>query len=97
MNLGTVIREARKDKKYTQVDFAKLCKISQTYLSQIESNRKEPNISILRVIADNLNLPLPVLFFKALERNDISDSKKDVFDAISPSFNNLIKSILEND
>lgn len=97
MDLGSVIKDIRRQKGFTQKKFAEVCSISQTYLSQIESNRKEPNISILKVIAENLRLPLPVLFFKALNSDDIPESKKNAFDMVSPSFNSLIDSIFEND
>lgn len=97
MDLGTIIKETRKEKQYTQKAFAELCTISQTYLSQIESNRKEPNLSTLKVIAKNLGLPLPILFFKSLTSDDIPNGKKDAFETISPFFNNLIKSILPDD
>ena len=53
MNLGNVIKNTRKKKGQTQTEFASLCGITQTYLSQIENNSKEPNLSILKVISIN--------------------------------------------
>jgi transcriptional regulator with XRE-family HTH domain len=97
MDLGSIIKEVRKSRKYTQCEFAKLCKISQTYLSQIENNKKDPNISTLKIIANHLNIPLPILFFKALTDEDISEAKKESFETISPIVKNLIKSITEDD
>ena len=97
MNLGAVIKELRTDKHYSQKQFAEMCDISQTYLSQIESNKKEPNLSTLKVIALRLDIPLPIIFFKSLDSDDIPEGKKVFFDTISPSFNNLIKSILSDD
>lgn len=97
MDLGSIIKEIRKDKKFSQKEFAELCNISQTYLSQIENNKKDPNISTLKNIATHLNVPLPILFFRALTEEDIPESKKESFDTISPIVNNLIKSITEDD
>lgn len=97
MDLGSVIKNIRIQKGFTQKQFAEICSISQTYLSQIESNRKEPNISVLKIIAENFQLPLPVLFFKALNKEDIPEHKKSAYDMVAPSFNSLLDSIFEND
>ena len=64
MDLGTAIRNIRKQRGQTQIEFASSCGITQTYLSQIENNSKEPNLSILKKISENLEVPLPILFFQ---------------------------------
>ena len=66
MDLGNVIKINRKKKGQTQNEFASLCGITQTYLSQIEGNLKEPNLSTLKLISENLNIPLPILFFLSM-------------------------------
>lgn len=63
MDLGETIKSIRKQKGLKQNEFAQLCNITQAYLSQIENNLKEPNLSTLRVISNNLGIPLPILFF----------------------------------
>ncbi|WP_084135144.1 helix-turn-helix domain-containing protein [Rikenella microfusus] len=50
MDIGSVIRDIRKKKKITQTQLAKLSQITQTYLSQIENNQKEPTIPTLKAI-----------------------------------------------
>ena len=44
--------------------------ISQSYLSQIENNQKEPNISTLKLISNQLQVAVPILFFLALDEAD---------------------------
>jgi transcriptional regulator with XRE-family HTH domain len=90
MNLGNVIKNTRKQKGQTQTEFASLCGITQTYLSQIENNSKEPNLSILKVISQNLSIPLPILFFLSLTTDDVDPKKREAFEIISPSVKSLV-------
>ena len=90
MDLGIVIKNMRKQRKLTQSEFASLCGITQTYLSQIEGNHKEPNLSILKTISEKLNVPLPILFFQSLTEEDIQPHKRKAFEIISPSVKSLV-------
>jgi transcriptional regulator with XRE-family HTH domain len=78
MDLGSIIKDIRKQKGQTQNEFASLCGITQTYLSQIESNSKEPNLSTLKTISNNLNIPLPILFFLSMTEEDVQPNKREV-------------------
>lgn len=91
MKLGTVIKDLRIKSGYKQFEFAEMCNLSATYLSQIETNAKEPNMSTIRDIAAKLNVPLPILFYLALDENDISDNKKEAFKMIDQPVKSLIK------
>jgi XRE family transcriptional regulator, regulator of sulfur utilization len=90
MNIGKVIKDTRKQKGQTQTEFALSCEITQTYLSQIENNSKEPNLSTLKKITANLDIPLPILFFISLNEEDISPEKRKAFEIINPSVKSLI-------
>lgn len=90
MNLGINIRNIRKRRGQTQKEFASLCGISQAYLSKIEGNIKEPNLSTLRTISEKLEIPLPILFFLSLTEEDIDEQKRDAFKIIGPSINSLV-------
>jgi transcriptional regulator with XRE-family HTH domain len=90
MNIGKVIKDTRKQKGQTQTEFAQSCGITQTYLSQIENNTKEPNLSTLKIISSNLDIPLPILFFMSLNEEDISPEKRKAFEIINPSVKSLI-------
>lgn len=90
MDLGIVIKKIRKQKGQTQGEFASLCGITQTYLSQIENNAKEPTISTLKIISKNLDMPLPILFFQSLTSEDVNPSKRSAFELVSPSIKSLV-------
>ena len=85
MDIGKVIKEARKSKGLKQQSFAEMCGITQTYLSQIENNVKEPTISLLKRIAEKLHLPLPILYFLSLE-----ERKRDAYELLMPSIKSLV-------
>jgi len=90
MDLGYTIKKSRKQKGLTQNEFSSLCGITQTYLSQIEGNLKEPNLSTLKTISENLNLPLPILFFLSMTDEDVQPNKREAFEIISPSVKSLV-------
>lgn len=90
MDLGLAIKSIRKQKGLKQNQFAELCDITQAYLSQIENNRKEPNLSILKEISKNLKTPLPILFFLSMDNEDVSPEKKEAFEMVAPSVKSLI-------
>jgi transcriptional regulator with XRE-family HTH domain len=91
MQLGTTIKNFRKLKGLKQKELAEKSKISPTYLSQIESNSKDPTLSTIKLISDSLEVPLPVLLFISLDKNDIPKSKQQAFNAIYPSIKNFVE------
>lgn len=91
MDIGNAVKQLRLQKGLNQTEFAEKCGLSQSYLSSIEKNRKEPTLTILKNIANSLSIPTPVLVFFALEEDDIvDDSKKKAFTQLIPSIKNLI-------
>lgn len=90
MDLGVAIKSIRIQKGFKQNQFAKLCGITPSYLSQIESNNKEPNLSTLKIISNNLSVPLPILFFLSLDDDDIIEEKKEAYSIIAPSIKSLV-------
>ncbi|MBA9074729.1 transcriptional regulator with XRE-family HTH domain [Flavobacterium gossypii] len=90
MDLGTVIKNIRKDRQQTQNELAANCDITQTYLSQIEGNKKEPNLSVLKKISACLDVPLPVLFFLSLNEQDIDPNKREAFKLLNLPLKNLV-------
>lgn len=90
MDLGMKIKQMRKQKGLTQSSFASLCNITQTYLSQIENNQKEPNMSTLKRISEVLEIPLPILFFLSMDEEDVTPEKRDAFKLVNPSVNSLV-------
>lgn len=91
MNLGTAISNIRKAKGKTQGVLAEEAELTQAYLSQIESNKKEPNLSSLKKISKVLEVPLPIIFFLALDDEDIPKRKQQAYQMLSPSIKSFIQ------
>jgi transcriptional regulator with XRE-family HTH domain len=91
MNLGNTIATIRKKKGLKQFELAQLCKITQSYLSNIEKGNKEPHLSILKEISKALGVPLPVIFFISMTEEDVSIDKKELFSFLSTNFTPVIQ------
>lgn len=90
MNLGQAIKTARTEKGFSQSDLANLCQISVSYLSVVENNQKEPSLEFLRNLSEKLAIPVPVLFFLAMDEQDIPAQKREAFGMIRPSVQAMI-------
>lgn len=66
-DFGKLIRQARKEQKYSQRELAKLLKIDFTYLSKLENNRADyaPKEEVIRGLARHLKLDEEELIFLA--------------------------------
>ena len=66
-NFGKLIRQARKDKGYSQRELAKLLKLDFTYLSKLENDRASyaPKEEVIRGLARHLDLDQEELIFLA--------------------------------
>ncbi len=93
MQIGNTIKELRQKKRFKQVEFAESCGLSQSYLSLIEKGKKQPTLSILKKIASILEVPMPVLVFFSLDKDDIDDSKKEAYRLLEPSIKGLISDV----
>lgn len=91
MNIGQSIKKLRKDLSVKQFELANDIGISQTYLSQIEGGTKKPSLDVLEKIASKLDLPLSILFWYGLEREDIKPNRQKAYMFLKPSIDALIE------
>lgn len=96
MKIGSIIKAERKKRGLSQNQLAARCSITVTYLSLIENDKKEPTVSLLRTIAESLNLPLPILLFMSLDDEDIPESKKEFFNIVKPSIDSMLQNLIED-
>lgn len=89
MKLGNSIKAVRMNRNLTQSQLAGLCKISQTALSQIESNKKNPGNKTIQKICDGLHIPAAVLYIMGLDESDVPEKRKEIFTLLYPSIKNL--------
>lgn len=93
MHIGNAIKDLRQKRGFKQNEFAEKSGLSQSYLSLIEKGVKEPTLSILKQIATVLEIPMPVLVFFALDKDDVEESKRETFSMLEPSIKGLINDV----
>lgn len=68
------LKYLRIQRELTQADLAKVSKVSQSTIAQIESGRKDPSINTLKQIAKALDIEIAILF--ASDEVHIFDMKR---------------------
>ncbi|MEM8745967.1 MAG: helix-turn-helix transcriptional regulator [Actinomycetota bacterium] len=66
--IGAVLRDERARQERTLADVAESAAVSLPYLSEVERGRKEASSSVLRSIADALDLPLADVLERSADR-----------------------------
>ncbi len=61
VRLGNRIRSLRRQHGWTQVEMAEAFGIDRSYLSEIETGKKDPSLTVLKTLADGLELTLSQL------------------------------------
>jgi len=61
MATGSVIRLLRTAEGKSQTDFARELGVTRSYLSQVENDRKQPSLELLRLTSKRLGVPLVLL------------------------------------
>lgn len=85
-----MISSIRKERKISQQDLATKSGISSTYLSRIETSKDDPTLGTLQRIGESLGIPLSVLFFYAMDENDIAEHKRPLFRIMNPTMKSLL-------
>lgn len=60
--VGTNLQKLRRDRGVTQEELAHKARVHQTYLSGVESGKRNPSIVVLERIADGLGVDVALLF-----------------------------------
>lgn len=76
MQIGKTIKLCRENKGITRAVLSSATDLSVSYLSLLENNKRDPNISTLNKISTALGVPISILMFLA--------SDKAEFESISP-------------
>jgi transcriptional regulator with XRE-family HTH domain len=65
--LGKTIRRLRDDRGVSQQELARSAKLTPSFLSLVENDRRRPSLAVLRRIADALEVPEEVLIWDAVD------------------------------
>ena len=67
--------------------------LSQSYLSMIESNKREPTLSTIGKIAKALEVPVPIVMFLAAEKDDLKGFDVETSSRLSIAAMNVIRAL----
>tara|TARA_R110000868_G_scaffold410505_6_gene698905 strand:+ start:2473 stop:2748 length:276 start_codon:yes stop_codon:yes gene_type:complete len=73
MHLSRAIKLCRQSKGLTQKALACKAKLSTSYLSLLERNKRDLNIKVLEEIADAMDISVVLLIFLAAEEEEIPE------------------------
>lgn len=86
MDIGHALKICRSAKKLSLEELAERAGLSQSYLSMIESGKREPTLSSIEKIAAALGIPTPIVLFLASEKEDLkgldAETSKRLSDAV---------------
>ena len=94
MNVGNAIRTATQYLEFSQEELCEKTGLSQTSISQIENSVKAPSKKTIEKIRLALGIPEDVLYILEIEGDDISGSKKVIFDKMYPKIKELAMEML---
>lgn len=89
MDIGTTIMALRKSRKVTQEELAKKCGLTQTSITQIETNKKRIRDDNLKKVCKYFKISLGGFYVMALTEEDVPKRKRKMFKAM----NGIIKNI----
>ena len=67
--------------------------LSQSYLSMIESNKREPTLSTIGKIAKALKVPVPIIMFLAAEKDDLKGVDAETSSRLSLAAMDVIRAL----
>lgn len=94
MNIGKAIQELRKEKGFTQEILAGKAGITQAALSQIENGTRPGEETVTKICAA-LEIPQSLLQVYAIEKEDVPEEKRMMYDKLFPVIQQLITHIVQ--
>jgi len=95
MNIGKAIKDIRTQyTEFNQKEFAEKIGISQTYLSQLENNKKNASTDLLKKIGTVANIPMQIFLYKSITENDIPKHKRKAYKILKPTVDALINEFI---
>lgn len=71
MSFGNALKMCRTQKKVSKTKLAELSGLSISYLTLLEKDKRDPNLSTIEKICDALNIPISIFIFLAFDKKEI--------------------------
>lgn len=97
MKIGSALKDIRENVAYRrQGEVAAAVGLSQTYLSQLEADRRSPTTDVIEKLCIEYQVPMAFVMWKAMEMKDVHKSKQRALGLIKPIVDDLIEGFLVN-
>tara|TARA_R110000822_G_scaffold292668_2_gene414681 strand:- start:432 stop:722 length:291 start_codon:yes stop_codon:yes gene_type:complete len=83
MNIGRAIKLCRQQKGMKQAALAAAADISTSYLSLLERNQRDPNLSTVERISEALQVPISILMFLSADKEELDSLDSELAEKIS--------------
>lgn len=83
MDLGKALKKAR-GRHFTQGEIAGLTGVTNIYVSLVECNKRKPCLSWLEKFSLAVNIPVPFLFFMAMDGEDAMIGMESEYKVVKP-------------
>lgn len=90
-DLGNVIRELREASGLSQRELARRLQVDGSYLSHLEAGRRDPSLSFLRRLAQEVSAPLALLLGTSLLQG-LSERERSLYEPVLQQLVELSKS-----
>ena len=90
LNIADTLESIRMERRMNKTDFSALCGISNSFYSEIINNKKSINLDTLEKICLNVDVPIEIFIFKAINENKIEDeNRRKLVREIKPLMNEI--------
>ena len=72
MDIGRALRLCRSARKLSLDELSRRSGLSQSYLSMIERNKRDPSLSTTEKLAEALGIATPILLFLAADADELT-------------------------
>ena len=91
MEIGHALNICRSAKKLSLSELAERAGLSQSYLSMIESGKREPTLSSIKKVAAALGVPTPIIMFLAAEKSELNGLDTETTQRLSAAVLDVIR------
>jgi transcriptional regulator with XRE-family HTH domain len=91
MDIGRIIKKCRQLRNLTLDSLANKTGLSKSYLSLVESGKREVSMKSLQKVARVLNIPMYLLIYLAAENNEV----KEMSGALKSKFDKLLLGLIK--
>ena len=91
MEIGRALKVCRSAKGLSLEVLAERAGLSQSYLSMIESGKREPTLTSIEKVAVALDIPTPIVLFLAADKEDLRGLDKETAQRLSEAVLSVVR------